>query len=1184
MRAIKSLFGFLISRLFWTIIGLILLCAAIWLYGPLLKFGEAAPLAGELTRIIVIGAILIVWLLTILIRQIRSARANRMFVTELSTAPAAKPGQPGDANVAEVQAKFAGVLDQLGKSKLGKRKFLRDMPWYVIIGPPGTGKTTALKQSGLHFPIDLSDDIKGVGGTRNCDWFFTEDAVLVDTAGRYTEQASDAAVDAAEWQGFLGLLKKHRGRRALNGVIVTLSVQELMLGDSAIRTHGREIRKRLAELREKLEIQLPVYLMITKVDLIPGFTSMFDDLTVRQREQVWGATLATDARVDGTMIERELRALQAGVESRLTQRIAADLPTAARGEVFRFPAQFDALTQPMKLLIDTVFGESRYEEAPWLRGFYFTSATQEGNPIDRMLGAMGATFGMPAPEPVRRAHGERRSFFLRNMLTELIFPEAGLGTFDPKAEERRSWVFRGTLAGAALATVLGSAVFLYSYLRNSGLIADQEAQFTQLNARLANVAVRQAPTDPLDLPLALEAATEVAAARSETSGGPLTAFGPSATPELVEAQRRAYDRVLANVLEPRMVALLEATMWRQIRDPDYLFDALKVYLMFTGKAPFDPEYVAAFWQTGFSAGQAPLNPVENETALEHQLAAIERRATDGDDYIAPDDALLAQALETVCTIPLSERAYRNLLADPNVTALADWIPAEFAGPNGARVLTRLSGQTLRVGLPGAFTRAGFRDVIAPLIPEVAAQAVSDRQFFEGGCSESANIGVGELQADITKLYYDDFIDRWNGFLRDVRLAPITELAQARENLRDLSSEDSALKRLLVAVVAETHLNRPEEAAAGGGGPPPGLIKKALGRLGTVGRLAQRGSRLAASAGGGGGADAPAIDGAPVADAFAPIRGMVEEIDGIPARLGDAVAALTALSNELQTVAATPDPQAALLARGGLPQLTGAISTVATSMPDPVDDWLGALAGGLVGVTRTAVVAQLNARLRADVLPFCTSATGGRYPFDQGAAIDVNIADFARLFGPGGIMAKFTDEQLLPYIDTTQRPWAWRADFGMDPALLTSFENARRIRDALFPGGAGPVMAFVLEAKDLSANAARVTLNVDGQNLTYFNAAAPPMPMTWPGPGNTQLVTLSFAPVDGSAEIVTSEVGAWAFLRLIRKARLQPTDLPEVFRLSLGANGYAAQFELRAASVDNPFNLQMFSGFACPQGF
>jgi type VI secretion system protein ImpL len=94
--------------------------------------------------------------------------------------------------------------------------------------PPRTGKTTALKQSGLHFPIDLSDDLKGVGGTRNCDWFFTEDAVLVDTAGRYVQQQSDPEIDAAEWLGFLDMLKKHRGKRALNGVILTLSLKELL--------------------------------------------------------------------------------------------------------------------------------------------------------------------------------------------------------------------------------------------------------------------------------------------------------------------------------------------------------------------------------------------------------------------------------------------------------------------------------------------------------------------------------------------------------------------------------------------------------------------------------------------------------------------------------------------------------------------------------------------------------------------------------------------------------------------------------------------------------------------------------------------------------------------------------------------------------------------------------------------
>ena len=169
MGPLKAILGFLFSRLLWTIIGLIVLSVLIWLFGGLLKFGEAAPLEGDLPRAILIGAIWIIWLLRMLFRQLKAARANRMFVAELAAPPPEEPGAPGAENIAEVNSKFAEIMEQMKRSKLGGRKFLRDMPWYLIIGPPGTGKTTALRQSGLHFPIDLSDDLKGVGGTRNCD-------------------------------------------------------------------------------------------------------------------------------------------------------------------------------------------------------------------------------------------------------------------------------------------------------------------------------------------------------------------------------------------------------------------------------------------------------------------------------------------------------------------------------------------------------------------------------------------------------------------------------------------------------------------------------------------------------------------------------------------------------------------------------------------------------------------------------------------------------------------------------------------------------------------------------------------------------------------------------------------------------------------------------------------------------
>ncbi|SDE47489.1 type VI secretion system protein ImpL [Paracoccus isoporae] len=1183
MTVLKKILGVLLSRFLWTLIGVAILCALIWFYGPLLSFGDLQPLASELTRIVVIGVIIILWLLSMLIRQMRAARANRVFVQELAAPAATAPPGPGEENLAEVQGKFQAVLEQMKRSKLGSRKFLRDMPWYVIIGPPGTGKTTALRQSGLHFPIDLSDDLKGVGGTRNCDWFFTEDAVLIDTAGRYVEQQSDPDADSAEWRGFMELLVKHRGRRALNGVILTLSVQELSAGEAAIRDHGREIRKRLAELREQTGLKLPVYLMITKADLLPGFEEFFGELNSREREQVWGATLGTADRVDGLTVEREMQGLQESLEARLVDRIADDLPLPDRAAIFRFPAQFDQLTAPLKTLVEAAFGESRYEESPWLRGIYFSSATQEGSPIDQMLVGIAGSLGLSAPRLQDRRHGEKRSFFLRNLLTDLIFPEAGLGRFDPRAEERRRWIWRGALALSAMTVVLAGTLFLLSYLRWNGALGDQERQLADLNARLANVAAREAPTDPLDLNLALEAANETALAATPAPDGVLTLAGPGAGPELAQIQQIAYDRTLRNILEPRMVALVEATMWRHSRDPEFLLEAMKAFQMLTGQAPYDADFLGAWWQT-ILPDYAPIDPFPTEESLANQLAALDRMRSE-DDKIAPHDQLVSTALETICQIPLAVRAYRGLRSDPAVAGLADWVPAEETGPNGARVLTRLSEKTLRVGLPGAFTYDGFHEVILPLVPEVAAQAALDRAVFAGGCNESAEASTDTLEADILKLYYDDFIAQWDGFLRDVRLTPIGDLAAAQSNLKDLSSADSALKRLLDSVVYETDLARPAEADETGGGIDAAKAgNKAASKLGKLGKLVKTGTKIARKTGGGAEAAPPPPPGKPVSDHFRDIRSAVQEVDGQPPLLDDAVAALAALSNELQTVAASPDPQSALLARGGLPQLTGTIANEAARLPDPIDKWVAGIAGDTISVTREAVIAQLNARWRADVLPFCRSSTGGRYPFDQSSAIDVNTQDFQRLFGPGGMIDSFVTDNLANYVDSTVRPWRWRSDFGLDAALLAPFERARSMRDALFPGGSGPVMAFTLQATDLSPNASRVTLNVDGQALTYFNAATRPEPMTWPGRDGTNMITLSFAPVNGAAEVITSESGSWAFLRLIRGGQLSKSGQPDLFKLRLSARGFSSSFDLRANSVENPFDLTMFSGFTCPAGF
>ena len=657
-----------------------------------------------------------------------------------------------------------------------------------------------------------------------------------------------------------------------------------------------------------------------------------------------------------------------------------------------------------------------------------------------------------------------------------------------------------------------------------------------------------------------------------------TVLGPSADAELKQAQSIAFDGVVSNVLVPRMVALLETTMWHQVRDPDYLLSALKAYYMMTVPVGYDAEFLKDWWQQQLPL-HAPINPFQTDSALTYQLAALDLLGGD-ETKIAPDKALLAAALESVCTIPLSVWAYKDLMQDPVVTALPNWIPSDQAGPNGTTVLTRLSGKTLRVGLPGAFTFDGFHQTILPLVPQVAERAAKNRAGLAGGCGTSSAGAEATLQTDILKLYSDDFIAQWDGFLHDVRLAPITSQAVATTNLKDLGGPDSALKHLLGAVVTETDLTFEPEAAAtatpvpagGLGAKVSGVVKKVKKIVPGVGNPTE----VAPSSG-----PPPGTD---IAAPFAPLKATIQEVDGQPPLLTDTQTAIGALANELQTVLATPDPEATLLARGGLPELTGAIANLSKTLPDPVNGWIAGIAGDTMSVTRDSVLAQLNAYWNADVRPFCTRATDHRYPFDVNQANDVTLDDFGKLFRPAGLIDSFTNEQLAPYIDTSVPIWAWRSDLGLDAATLVPFQRARSIRDALFPGGAGPIMTFTLLPKNLSANASRVTLNLDGQQLIFFNSAPQATKMSWPGTNGTNQISLSFAPLDGSTEVMTTVNGPWAWLRMIRKGKLAATDLPELFHLTLDLGGFSVSFDLTAGSVENPFNLKMFSGFKCPESF
>jgi type VI secretion system protein ImpL len=217
----EGILRLLFGRWIMSFAGFAAISALVWYFGPFIP--ALRPWWARLGLILFLVAVwaLVNWLLDR--RRKKKDAALVKGVTE-----SAKADATAEASAEEVAAMTEKLTTALAllKKKSTSRGYLYEQPWYGIIGPPGAGKTTALLNAGLQFPLAAEmgqSAVAGVGGTRMCDWWFTDDAVLIDTAGRYTTQDSDATVDRAGWMAFLDLLRRTRPRQPLNGVIVAIA-------------------------------------------------------------------------------------------------------------------------------------------------------------------------------------------------------------------------------------------------------------------------------------------------------------------------------------------------------------------------------------------------------------------------------------------------------------------------------------------------------------------------------------------------------------------------------------------------------------------------------------------------------------------------------------------------------------------------------------------------------------------------------------------------------------------------------------------------------------------------------------------------------------------------------------------------------------------------------------------------
>ena len=1152
------------SRVFLVTIGLLLLAVIIWFAGPYFAFADYRPLEGVVARLVAILILAVGYAAYVQLRQLKRASASRQLAEEVtkqddSRAGGAAGGASGDA--AQLRKRFEEAIDALRKSRKKGAASLYDLPWYIIIGPPGAGKTTVLVNSGLNFPLAQKfgkEALRGVGGTRNCDWWFTDEAILLDTAGRYTTQDSNAAADAAGWRAFLQLLKRFRGRQPINGVIVAISATDLLTLDE----RGREqqvgaIRERLDELARELKINVPVYALVTKCDLIAGFGEFFDDLRQEERAQVWGTTFPIEATESGAAADAfatEFDRLIERLQQRVLVRMDAERDPRRRAGILAFPQQMAVLRPALDELLRRVFKPSGFDHPVLLRGVYFTSGTQEGTPIDRMLGAIARSFGLTsAVAPPAAGHG--KAYFIERLLKGVIFPESGLAGVNRGLQVRM--IAARSIAYVACLVVLGLGLvwLTASYEANAAYIDEMAASVKSLPPA---VTVPGAPVDAL-LP-ELDALRDLTA-RAEQYRGHVPwhmRAGLYRGAGLGAEARDAYTRDLNAVLVPALRARFEQALQSNVAAPDRLYEYLKAYLMLGSAEHRDLDHLRFLGQAEWRQ-MYPQDPATAQRLDDHyeQLLSEQRLSSVVLDPHAVEQARVALRNASIPVL-MYDRLKLSYRDDQKRAVRLD-----LAAGTGASVLIRRSGKPLSEPVPALYTRAVFNEINATGRYQLVQEFLSDSWVF--GANQLDLRNAGSLVYDVMNLYETDYIHVWDDIVKDVGIRPSGTPQAFADTLGVIASPASPLKGFLIAVSNNTNLLQPDTSLTGQAASAADSLANA--KLGALQKII------------GGPPQGAAPPGTRVTNYFAPIRQLV---DGPPgqAPIDQMLASLNQQYQRLKSTGSGVGQQSALdpSVQAAVRDAKQSLALVAKQLPAPLGNVVAEVATRTESIVTTEARGELARLYATQVEQDCQDLVGGRYPLDPTSSTDAALGDFARVFGPGGVFDTFFRNQLAPLVDTSRSPWRWREGAAAGPAaMLAQFQRAQGIRDVYFAAGSQtPEVRFSLIADTLDPTVTRFSLDVDGQAFDYRHGPVQSLSMKWPGSAGEAsfLFDAPSGPIPGP-----SRQGPWAWFHLLDQARVErSTD--SRYRVTFNASGKSMRVILEAASIRNPFARNVAAGFRC----
>jgi len=1171
----KKVGAFLRQTWVWTLLLVLFVALLVWFVGPLLAVDDYKFWESPTSRLLTIAVLFLIWGLTMVFVSWRAGIRKKAIEETEDGQDRIRRDDLIEEEQKELKERFKDALKTLKTSSLYRGRSERwrsDLPWYLLIGPQASGKTSLLDFSGLEFPINKIDRklTRDTHGTRHCDWYFADHGVLIDTAGRYLTQP-DPEVDGSAWTTLLELLRKRRRGRPLNGVLVTIPVETLTGGNEQdIETLARQVRARLQDVYQKLHVDVPVYLVLSKADKLLGFDEFFDQLTREESDQVLGTSFRKDqVGTDVAVLRNEFEELLRRLNSQVIMRMHSERDTQRRGRILDFPHQMGQIGERLCLFVDMAFTGNRYQRATQLRGFYLTSAPHLTQEMDATTAGIGASLGMNAGVLPTLRSG--RSRFIHHLLSRVIFPEADLAGLDKRERSRIHWgqraLYVGALGALALFGMLWAGGFSANYERLENL-RNLAQNWTQLRTALSPRDDAMGTLKTLDTSYA---ATQVFPKKGDAAYHERVGLyqGQDVNPVVQEA----YERELEKQLLPRVATMLEGQIRANMKDREKLINSLRAYLMLNMKdrrdAAWLKDWIATDWSQRYTGNTAVQNGLNAH--LERLLKL---------PFIYPlNEQLVTQARQVLRSESLATVVYRMLREQAR--NLPDYRFSQHLGPQGSLFIGT------EYVIPGFYTQSGYQQYFSVQGSALVTDILRDNWVLGEGAGIS-DMDLRRLMVELEQLYFRDYANYWSEAVGQVALPPISDAGEGAEQLAGLTSANSPVLALLTEVRENTRFPAAPEPVDEAGEAADALAGQ-KGKLGKVGKIASALTDKAAAMNVA--KNLPDTAKKALQRRFEPLHKLLDDNNGPAADLTPAFTALNDLQLQLAGLArsSTPEQAAFELAKTRMSGQRDALTNLRNAsgrLPRPLSVWFNVLAEDSWRLVLNDAYQYLNGRYQSELYSVYGKTISQRYPFSATSTSDVAISDFREFFRAQGTLDRFFDNYMRPFVSGDPGNYRMRSIDGrslpVSKVFLDQMAAALNIRQSFFSiNPAEPTVQFKLEPYTLDPAVSRSEFKFGDKTMEYRHGPILPMNFKWPTDAEDGRTSLVMDKMAGRPIGIEKNSGPWSLFRLFDLMQTEYLTGRDVLVLKADVGGLRANYLLTSQRTPNPFDMGVMRTFRMP---